>query len=43
MSSVNLELEGQGCGIIMEVTGLLLLGPYRPIFYTFLHTTVLGY
>ena len=41
----NLEPEGQGRGIIMGVTRLLLLKghftTYRPIFYTFLHTTVL--
>ena len=27
----NVEPEGQGCGIIMGVTGLLLLGPFNYI------------
>ena len=33
----NLELEGQGCGIIMGVTRLLLLGPFYYIQTNFLY------
>ena len=33
----NLELEGQGCGIIMGVTRLLLLGPFYTIQTNFMY------
>ena len=32
-----MELEGQGCGIIMEVTHLLLLGPFYNIKTNFMY------
>ena len=37
----NLEPEGQGCGIVMGVTGLLLQGPFYTI-QTITHQTFLG-